>query len=167
MRVQHSGVQRTERPVPTAAGVVANEDVQVAECVDGGLHQPVRRLGRSQVRIETAETGTVSQRFRDAVGNRLRAGGVGAPRLVSVVGDVLVHEKACPQRSQPARRGVPDARTPARAGDQSGASTQWQGSLSGDRISKAHVSSVSFRSATRTLRTVGRVSPRLSRSVVV
>jgi hypothetical protein len=83
--VQHRGVQGAERPVPTAAGVVADEDVEVAEDVDGRLHQPVRRLGLSKVGIEAVETGAIALTFHDAVGDGLGAGRVGPPRLVPVV----------------------------------------------------------------------------------
>ncbi len=117
VRVEHSRVQAAQRAVAAAAGVVADEDVQVPERRGRGLDEPGWRAGVGQVEFGVADARAVGQRLGHPGDHRPRPARVSAPRLAAVMRGVMVQEQAGAQGGQPAGHGVPDARAAAGAGD--------------------------------------------------
>ena len=101
-----------QRAVRAAGGVVADEDVDVAEGVVGGGEQ---RLGGVRPREVEAGVGDLAA---DRLEHGLDPAGVGAPRALGVVRDMVVREHAHAALREPARDREPDARPPADAGDE-------------------------------------------------
>jgi hypothetical protein len=118
VRVQHGGGQRAERTVAAAAGVVADEDVQVPEGLAGRVDETFRGAWFGEVRLDVPHAGhLVGPSGGDADDHRLGTAGVGTPGLIAIVRGELVQEQARAQRGQPAGDGVSDARPPADPGD--------------------------------------------------
>jgi hypothetical protein len=124
VRVEQARVQAAERTVAAAAGVIADQYVQVAAGVRGGVDEPGGRVGKGQVEFGVVNTGAgVGQRAARAADHRLEAAGILAPRLVTVVRSVVVQEQGGPQRGQPPGHGVADARAAADTGHHGGPAT--------------------------------------------
>jgi hypothetical protein len=125
--VEHRGVQRAERAVAAAAGVVADQDVQVPEGTGRGVDQLSGRGRVGEVQSQVVDRGIrVGQGFGDSLDDGLRAAGVGSPGLGVVVRGVVVQEDAGTQGGQATGDRVADADAPAGAGHHSGPAFQGQ-----------------------------------------
>lgn len=118
--VQGTGVDRVERAVVAAAGVVGDEDVEPsAEGFHGVGEEPGRGFGAGEVGGPVGDAGA-GRREGLAYGRGDVLGVVGAPGLGGVVRDVVVEVDARTVRGQPAGDGVADAAPPAGTGDERG-----------------------------------------------
>ncbi len=126
MGVQGAGVDRVERAVVAAAGVVGDEDVEPpAEGFHGVGEEPGRGFGAGEVGGPVGDAGA-GRREGLAYGRGDVLGVVGAPGLGGVVRDVVVEVDARTVRRQPAGDGVADAAPPAGTGDERGTAAQRQ-----------------------------------------
>ena len=113
--VEDPRVQRAERTIGVAAGVVAHQHVEVPE----QAHRGIDDLGRS-IRLDQIGGEVTGERARRAqpVEHRLDPARIRTPRLPGVVGHVVVHHHVGPVPEQPPGGGVADAGAAAHAGDQ-------------------------------------------------
>lgn len=124
--VEGAGVDRLERPVVAAAGVVGDQDVEPpAECRHRVREKPGGSVGVGQVGGSVGDQGAgrrqhLAYRVGDAFGV------VGAPGLGRVVRHVVVEVDARAVRGESAGDGVADPVASAGTGDQGGAATQRQ-----------------------------------------
>jgi len=126
VRVEHRGIEGAEWAVTAAAGVVADEDVEVPERPGRHVHQLAGRAGGGQVQLDVVNACAAGQGFGHAGDHSLRPTGVGAPRLVLVVPGAVVQEQAGAQRGQPASDRIPNAGASACPGHQGHPAAQRQ-----------------------------------------
>ncbi|GLY84026.1 hypothetical protein Airi02_019550 [Actinoallomurus iriomotensis] len=118
MRVEHGGVERAERPVASAARVVADEDVEMAERRHGRVDEAFGRVGLAEVQPEVVNGGVFGEDVTDTVDHRLDPAGIGTPGLLDVMRNVVVEEHPGPEPGQPPRDREPDTGPAADPGDE-------------------------------------------------
>lgn len=105
MGVEHRSVEGAQGAVATAPSVVADQDVEMPERVDGGVDESAGCVGVGEVHAGVVDASVAAGKgLGDAVGDRVDPAGVGSPGLVPVVRGVVVQEQAGAEGGQAADR---------------------------------------------------------------